>query len=154
VDGAFDVVFGLPLHPLVVHIVVILVPVAALGAAASVVHAGFGRRYLSAVVVIAVVAAGASLISRESGEQLALRTGTPQPHAELGAVLPVFTWVFAIAVLVFWLFARGVPGNRRRPVWLRVLGVAVVVAAVLALWWTIRVGHSGAEAVWAPVVSR
>lgn len=147
------VVFGLPVHALVVHLVVVLVPLAAIGAVLMAVHPGFGRRYGSAIAIIAAVAAAMSLLSRQSGEQLAEVVGTPQPHAELGNVLPVFVCVFAVLAAVFWLYARGVPGNRKRPPWLRALAVAVVVAAVLATWWTIRVGHSGAESVWGPILS-
>ena len=33
-----------------------------------------------------------------------------------------------------------------------VVGVITVVAAVLAIWWTVRVGHSGAQAVWQGIV--
>lgn len=150
-ENPLDVIFGLPVHALVVHFVV-LVPIVALAAVWMAVRPSFSRRFGVAVVVFAVLAFIASVISRVSGEQLASRIGYPDPHTELGNVLPIFIGVFAVLLTLFWLFDRGIPGNRRRPLWLKVLAVAVVVAAILAVWWTIRVGHSGAEATWKAVI--
>jgi TctA family transporter len=151
-ESALDTVTGLPVHPLVVHIVIVLIPVAAIAAVIMALRPSFSRRFGIAVVVLAVVGALGAVVSKMSGEQLSSRIGYPQPHVELGNVLPIFAGVFAALLLIFWLFDRGVPGNRRRPAWLRFLAVALVVAAVLATWWTIRVGHSGAEATWKSVI--
>lgn len=153
-DSVLDTFAGLPVHPLIVHLVVVLIPLAAIAAIAMAIRPQFSRRFGVAVVTLAILAAITSFIAKASGDQLAARLGfQPQPHTELGNELPIFTSVFAALILVFWLFDRGVPGNRRRPAWLRITAVAVVVAALLATWWTIRVGHSGAESVWAPKVS-
>jgi Mn2+/Fe2+ NRAMP family transporter len=153
-DAVLDTIAGLPVHPLVVHAVVVLVPIAAIAAIAMAIRPQFSRRFGVAVVVLAVIAAVTSFIAKASGDRLAARLGfEPQPHTDLGNQLPIFVTVFALLLLIFWLFDRGVPGNRRRPTWLKVLAVAVVIAAVLATWWTFRVGHSGAESVWAPKVS-
>jgi Mn2+/Fe2+ NRAMP family transporter len=151
VEDALDSVFGLPVHALVVHFVV-LVPIVAVAAVWMAIRPSFSRRFGVAVVVFAVLAFIASVISRVSGEQLASRIGYPDPHTELGNVLPIFIGVFAVLLTLFWLFDRGIPGNRRRPMWVKILAVAVVVAAILAVWWTIRVGHSGAEATWKAVI--
>lgn len=143
---------GLPVHALVVHFVVVLVPIVSIAAIWMAIRPSFSRRFGVAVVVFAVIALLMSIISRLSGEQLASRIGYPDPHTALGNDLPIFVGVLAALLLVFWLFDRGVPGNRRRPTWLRILAVAVVVAAIAATWWTIRVGHSGAEATWKAVI--
>lgn len=150
-ENPLDVIFGLPVHALVVHFVA-LVPIIAIAAVWMTVRPSFSRRFGVAVVVFAVIAFLASVISRLSGQQLASRIGYPDPHTALGNVLPIFMGVFAALLVVFWLFDRGIPGNRRRPTWLRILAVAVVVASILALWWTIRVGHSGSEASWKAVI--
>lgn len=150
-ETAFDSIAGLPVHALVVHSV-ILIPIVAIAAVWMAIRPSFSRRFGVAVVIFAIISFIASVISRVSGEQLASRIGYPDPHTALGNVLPIFIGVFALLLLVFWLFDRGVPGNRRRPAWLRIMAVAVVVAAVLAVWWTIRVGHSGAEATWKAVI--
>ncbi len=150
-DQALDSIAGLPVHALVVHSI-ILIPIVALAAVWMAIRPSFSRRFGVAVVIFAVIAFIASVISRLSGEQLASRIGYPDPHTRLGNDLPIFIGVFALLLVIFWLFDRGVPGNRRRPIWLRVLAVAVVVAAVLAVWWTVLVGHSGAEATWKAVI--
>ena len=54
--------------------------------------------------------------------------------------------------LVFWLVDRGIPGNKPRPGWLIVYAIVLFAASIFAIYWTIRVGHSGAEAVWSDVV--
>jgi drug/metabolite transporter (DMT)-like permease len=152
VDALFDTVGGIPVHALVVHAVVVLVPLAAIGAVLMAVRPSFSRRFGSLVVIIAGIGAAASLVAKESGEQLALRVGEPDPHVELGDVMPLFASGLLVLVLVFWLFDRGIPANRSRPAWLVVLAVVMVIGAVAATWWTIRVGDSGAKAVWEPIL--
>jgi len=149
-----DTINGLPIHALVVHAVVVLVPLAALGAILVVVIRSFSRRYASLVVVISGIAFVSSLLAKESGEQLAKHLGTPTDHAAVGQVMPIVALVLFVLVTVFWLVDRGIPMNRHRPLWLTLLGLAVVVAALWSIWWTFRVGHSGAEAVWNPLMSK
>lgn len=152
VDSLFDTFQGLPVHALVVHAVVVLVPLTAIGAVIMALSPSFSRRFGTVVVVVAGLAAVASVVARQSGEQLAARVGSPQPHAGLGAVLPWFAIAFFLVVMVFWLFDRGVPASKARPAWLVVLAVVLVVVAAAAAWWTIRVGQSGSEAVWQSVI--
>ena len=147
-----DTVFGLPVHSLAVHGAVVLLPLAAIGAVLIAARARWSKRFGVIVVVVALVGTGFAVLSEKSGETLAARVGTPEPHAELGERLPLIAAVFALVVVVFWLFDRGVPGDRRRPPWLVALAVLVVIASVVVTWWTIRVGHSGAEAVWKSII--
>lgn len=150
--AVFDTVLGLPVHALVVHAVVVLLPLTAVGAVAIALVPSWSKRFGVLVVIGATLVAGAGVVARESGEQLASRVGTPEPHASLGSWLPLIAIAFWLLVTVFWLFDRGVPGGRARPVWLKVLAAAVIVAAVVATVWVARVGHTGAEAVWSPIV--
>jgi uncharacterized membrane protein len=152
VDTVLDTFMGLPVHVLVVHFVVVLVPVAAIGAIVMVFRPSFSRRFGVIVVITAIVGLVGSFLARLSGEQLASRKGFPEPHTELGDVMPAIVGVFTAIVIVFWLFDRGVPGNRARPMWLKVMAALLFVAAVVAIWWTIRVGHSGTEATWGWVI--
>lgn len=145
---ALDTFMGLPVHVLIVHAVVVLVPLATIGAAIMVFRPRFSRRYGVLVVILAVIGLASSFIARLSGEQLASRVGYPDPHTALGEVLPAIVGVFTAILIVFWLFDRGVPGNRARPAWLKIMAILLLVASVIALWWTIRVGHSGTEATW------
>lgn len=151
-ESLLDTVFGLPVHPLVVHAAVVLIPLAAVGAILMAVWSSFSRRFGVIVVILAGLGAGAAFVAKASGEQLATRVGEPEAHAELGEVMPLIAAVFFVLVLAFWLFDRGIPGNRTRPAWLIVLAVVLVVASLVAIGWTIRVGHSGAEATWSAVI--
>ncbi|HEV8023957.1 MAG TPA: DUF2231 domain-containing protein [Candidatus Nanopelagicales bacterium] len=150
--SVFDTIFGLPTHVLIVHATVVLLPVAALGAVVVVLRRALIHKLGLAVVIVSVLGAGAAWIARLSGAELASRVGNPQPHVEYGHDLPIFATVFAVLVIVYWLFARGVPANRSRPWWVITLGVAVLVASVAVTWSTVITGHSGSEAVWGSII--
>jgi uncharacterized membrane protein YidH (DUF202 family) len=152
VDGILDTVAGLPMHPLVVHAVVVLVPLAAVGLIAMAVRPAFSRRFGVLVVIVAGAGALASIAAKLSGEELAERVGTPELHAELGDVMPLVALGLFVLGLVFWLVDRGIPGNKPRPGWLVVYAILLVLASAFAVYWTFRVGHSGAEATWSGVV--
>jgi uncharacterized membrane protein YidH (DUF202 family) len=154
VDGLLDTVAGLPMHPLIVHAAVVLVPLAAVGLILMAVRPAFSRRFGVLVVIVAGGAALASVAAKLSGEELAERVGTPEVHAELGDVMPLVALGLFVLGLVFWLVDRGIPGNKPRPGWLVVFAIVLVVASIFAIYWTIRVGHSGAEATWSGVVER
>lgn len=148
----FDTIAGLPVHALVVHAAVVLIPLGALGSILMAVRTSFSRRFGSLVVIVAGVAAASAVASKESGEQFALRVGTPEQHAELGNLLPLIAGVLFLMVLTFWLFDRGIPANKSRPTWLTILGVVMILVSLLAIFWTIRVGHTGAEAAWSAII--
>jgi drug/metabolite transporter (DMT)-like permease len=154
VSAFLDTIGGIPVHALVVHAAVVLVPLTALGAILMAVRPDFSRRFGTLVVVVGFVAAGSCVVAKESGEQLARRVGSPQPHVDLGDVMPLVAGGLFLLVLVFWLFDRGIPANKSRPMWLVLLAVVVVVASVAAVYWTFRVGDSGAKAVWEPIMSK
>jgi uncharacterized membrane protein len=151
-DISLDTMFGLPIHPLVVHFVVVLVPLTAIGAVVMALRPSFSRRFGVVIVVIGLLGLLGAVISRMSGETLSSRIGYPEPHATLGDVFPAILAVFTAVLVVFWLFDRGVPGNRARPIWLKVMAALLILVSLFALWWNIRVGHSGAEATWGSVI--
>lgn len=141
-------VWGLPLHPLVIHAVVVLVPLVALGALAMVLRPRFSKRFGVIIVVGAVLAAVSAVLAKQSGESLARSRPVSGEHVQAGDVVPLPVVILAVALIVFWLFDRGVPGNRRRPLWLTGLGIAVVAVAVLSTILVVRAGHTGALSVW------
>jgi hypothetical protein len=160
--GPFDLIDGLPVHPLVVHGAVVLVPLAALGLVLMAVWPRFSRRHGWLVVALAVVAAGAAVVSVRSGEAFQERVGEPGfDHAELGEVLPWLAGGLALAALVLWLVDRrgggdawddGAPRPRGGVLRLLVAVVAMLVALANVVW-VARVGHSGAQSVWLDEVS-
>ena len=148
----FDTVFDLPLHPLVVHVAVVLVPLAAIGAIAMAVSPKFSRRFGTLVVLVAGAGFAACFLAKASGEAFIRRATASVQHVELGDSMPVFAFLLAAAVTGFWLVDRGIPGNRRRPWWVKIGAVVLVGVAVMAIIWTVRVGHSGAESTWGSFV--
>jgi len=146
----FDTIGGLPVHALVVHASVVLLPLTGLGAVLISLKPAWARRFGIIVVLVGLVALVSTVVAKESGETLAARVGLPEPHAELGDRLPLFAAVLFVLVTILWLIDRGIPGNRRRPVWVMGLAALVVVVSIITIWWTFRVGDSGARAVWEP----
>ena len=143
----FDLINGLPVHPLVVHGVVVLLPLAILGAIAIAVRPQWRTKYGVLVVAIAAVATALIPVATSSGEALESRVGDPGEHAQLGDQL---IW-FAIPLLVLvaaivWLDRRPPAGA---PSWLpTMVAVLAVVVAVAAGVQVYRVGDSGARAAW------
>ena len=150
-EGPFDLINGLPVHPLVVHAAVVMVPLAALGLIAMAIWPRFSRRYGWLVVGASVVAAGASFVAKESGEAMADRLAEPGfDHEELGELMPAFAAALMLAVIVLWLIDRRTPegGPAPRRGLRMVVAIVAVIVAVAALVWVVRVGDSGAKSVW------
>lgn len=145
---ALDGPGGLPLHPLVVHAPILLLPLAAVGSVIMVARARFTKRFGVVFVMAAWAGALSALLARYTGEELAKTVPAIAEHVEDGGRLPFIALGFAVVITAFWLFDRGIPGNRPRPWWLWALAVALIVLAVVMVAATVGVGHSGAESVW------
>jgi cytochrome b involved in lipid metabolism len=154
--GPFDLVNGIPVHPLVVHAAVVLIPLTALGMIVMAIWPRFSARHGWLVVACGVVAAVSSVAATESGEVLEGRVGEPgYDHAELGDVMPIFAAALLVMVVVLWLIDRRAPvegPTRRRGLRIAVAVVGVVVA-LANLFWVYRVGDSGAKSVWSGEVA-
>lgn len=157
----FDLINGLPVHPLVVHAVVVLLPLAVLGTAAMAVVPRWRLRYGALVVGVAAVATALIPVATSSGEELEHRVGDPGVHAKLGDQLIWFAIpVLLLAVALVWLerVRDGAPSDgaattATRP-WLRTtVAVLALVASLAAGVQVYRVGDSGARAAWGDQVS-
>jgi hypothetical protein len=158
----FDLVNGLPVHALVVHAVVVLLPLACLGTIAIAVRPRWRGTYGWLVVGCAAVSTALIPVATSSGEALEEHVGSPGEHAELGDQL---IW-FAIPLLVLslalvWLDRRSSAassgGTDAAPAAIsstqpstatRVVAGLALVAAVAASVQVYRVGDSGARAAW------
>lgn len=161
----FDLINGLPIHPLVVHAVVVLLPLACLGTLALAVRPAWRQRYGVLIVACAAVATALTPVATSSGESLERHVGDPGKHAALGDQL---IW-FALPMLVLvaglvWLDRRrtstaATDGSAERtatagsPAIVRVVAVLALVAAVATSVQVYRVGDSGARAAWGDQVS-
>jgi hypothetical protein len=146
---------GLPLHPLVVHAVVVLLPLAVLGVAALAIRPSLVDRFGALVVGVTVLATVCIPIATSTGEDLEHRVGDPGVHAHLGDALIWFALpLLAVAVAMIWTHRRtaGRAGRGATGVAVSVLALIVAAANLVQVY---RVGDSGARAVWdrTPTVS-
>lgn len=167
---------GLPLHPLIVHAVVVLVPVAVLGAITVAVWPAARRRWGIPVAVVTALAAASVPLATSTGEGLEHnlpRTPAISVHAELGDQLlvflaPLLVAVVALVALERWPARSGAhalatsrtegPGGmvapaRRTPprALMASIGVLTVVLATVSAVQVVRIGDTGARAAWGDV---
>ena len=149
----FDLINGLPIHPLVVHAVVVLLPLAALGTIALALRPRWRRPYGWLVVGAAAAATILLPVATSSGEALEERVGNPGEHAEIGEQLIWFTIpLLVVLVAMVWLDRRR-DRSATMPRLARAVPVLAVVAALACSVQVYRVGDSGARAAWADQVS-
>lgn len=150
----FDTIFGLPVHPLIVHATVVFVPAAAVAVALAAFWPRFRRHGAIAALALSVIALVLVPLSTESGESLERRVGQSalvEEHAELAdGLLPFVIVLVVAAAAIWWLQRRGT--QVRVP-----LTAAVAVLAVIGVVGTsvqiVRIGHSGAKAAWSGVAN-
>ena len=142
--------FGLPIHPLIVHAAVILVPLAAVGALATIFVRWVRVRYGSLVAVTAVAAALSAIAARLSGEAFLATMGVPTPrmlaHANWGLIMPWPATALAISTVIYVITALRLTGKPTLAYWLSAGITGVLAVATLVLIGL--TGHSGAFAVW------
>ena len=136
-----DEAFGLPAHPLLLHVPVVFVPILTLAALAL--AAGkldehrAGVAALSTLTLIAVfLTAGAGEALRRDVEDDIQDKATLASHADSGDAL-IYAMLFLTAALLGALYTKHV-----------VLRVLIAILAIHALFWVIRTGHLGSELVW------
>lgn len=143
-------VSGLPLHVLVVHAVVVLVPLSVLAAIVVAVWPAARRRIGWIAVGLTAVATICIPIATSSGEDLRDRltpTELIREHAHLGDQLLVF--VAALLVLLaalVWFAGRTAPKFVVPVLMVLTIGFAVTSAVQV-----VRIGDSGARAAWSGV---
>ena len=145
----FDTIGGIPLHPLIVHGVVVLSP-----------------RIRAWAGILTPITATIALImvpfATQSGEALEKRvaeSAAVEEHAELGDSLVFFVLFLALAAWALWFVDRrsratapdgasgGGAAGGRPPAMLAVM-VLCVIAVLATTVQVVRIGHSGASSVW------
>lgn len=142
-EKIFDLVFGLPLHPLIDHVVVIFLPVFSMALIASFIFDNFAKKYGLLVQAGLGISFVSAFIAKQSGEALSLRVGTPIQHAELGENLVLISFGLFVSSVVWFYLKRQKNGGLEKA-----LGLISVLLAVAAIVFTVLTGHSGAKAVW------
>lgn len=154
----FDTIAGLPLHPLVVHAVEVVVPLAAVAVLLAAVWPRFRRWAFALPLLLALGALVLVPVATQSGESLEERvseTAAVEAHTHMGEQLT--PWVIGLAVVaagLFYLTWRARRSEREdtwtAPRWLlAVVMVAALVVSTGTIVQAVRIGHSGATAVWA-----
>ena len=143
-------IFGLPTHALVIHLIVVGIPVAALLTVAMAVRPRWrtGRIGL-AIVLVDVLAVAGTWIARISGLQFfdhqpGLQTLKPViDHKNLGLTLIWYVLGMLVAAIVLVLAEK-----YERPPLTTVFAIATAAVAIAAVVQTVRVGDAGARATW------
>lgn len=157
---------GIPLHALLVHFTVVVIPAAALVVVLAAVWPAARQRLGVAPPILAALALIAVPLTVNAGKWLYERveeTPAARDHQEIGsALLPWAIALFAVAALQ-WLWYRfgGAPsatGSLRSRPGARVavtvlLLLAVLVAAAGSTAMVVRIGDSGSRAVWTGKIS-
>lgn len=144
---------GIPLHPLVVHAVVVLLPLSALGAIVLVVVPRWRRTFGPLVLIGLLVSAASAFAAKQTGEALAAQIGITQQHEQWGDRLFPISLVLLVVFTAWWLWQRRSTEPGQRSVLTIVGGILTVVVALGAIGATIVTGHSGAEAAWGDVLA-
>ncbi|GAA3741118.1 hypothetical protein GCM10022239_16050 [Leifsonia bigeumensis] len=147
------VINGLPVHVLLVHLVVIVVPLAALCLLLSAFWPVARRRLGIVTPIVALVGLVAVPFTTAAGEWLQERVGaTPllERHTTLGPLL--LPWVIAVFVVAaaIWLWYRLDPAlpHALRLAVVVALDAAAIVTSVGSVVLVVLIGESGAAAVW------
>jgi hypothetical protein len=166
-----DTLGGIASHPLLVHIPVVLIPVAAIGVIAIAIRPSWMRHYGPLVAGVAFVGFLGSVLAASTGEALEEEfedagqtiSGTLADHIEMGDRVKIFAFLFLLATLAWVVVARrrrtsgssadtsadGTPaaaGRGRHAV--TALMVLALVTGGVATWSVTTTGHSGATSVW------
>lgn len=141
---------GLPLHPLVVHAAVVLLPLAALGVIAIALSAKLRSKYSVLVVLLAAAATLVMPLASKTGEDLTRyvdHTQAMKDHVAMGesGLVAAFA-VLVCAALLWWIQQRA---SRRRGTVGKLIVVLSILVSIGATAQVIRIGHSGAASAWA-----
>lgn len=140
-----DTIGGLPLHPLVVHFAVVLLPLSALALLVLLVVPRWRATYGWVVLGGLFVSVGAAFVAKETGEGLAATLGLPQEHAQWGdRIVPIAGLLFIAAAIWFWQVRKGATGALTT-----ISAIVSAILAVVAIIVIVIVGHTGAQAAWA-----
>ena len=148
-----NVVGGLPAHVLFVHVIVVLAPLTALLEILCAVWPEARRRLVWLVLALAGTTVVVTPLTVEAGEWLFDRERDPsavlQTDAERGDWMIYFSIAMLLVAIVLavmhWLERRS---DRRRTLAKMAVALLALVVGVSSIVTVIRIGDSGAQAVW------
>ncbi len=162
-----DTIGGIPLHPLIVHAVVVLVPLSSLLLLLAAVSPRVRHWAGLLTPVLATLTLATVPLASQSGEALQRRVGESpalEDHTELGDSLVYFMVVVTVLAWALWFLDRraraavattssadGTPATAPRSALLTAVIVLSVLSVVATTVQVVRIGHSGAQASWSTV---
>ncbi len=151
-------VLGLPVHALVLHATVVLLPLTAGLLVLSALFAAVAARAGPLLPAAGVVSLVLVPVTASSGRRLRARLPVnPEIDAHANAANALLPWAVVLAVmcLVVWWVARGARAGRRPMQARSATSVAIAVLATVAAVGTVAevayIGHLGATATWSYV---
>jgi hypothetical protein len=151
-------IIGLPLHPLIVHATVIIVPLTAVGAIAISLIPWARVRYAELVLLAAILAPILTFVTQRAGQDLyeerfagAQLSGAEalEHHVTIGGQLLVWTIGLLVGVVALFLGQRMVTKDHPRGRLVLAIGsVLSIFFGLASVVQVIRIGHAGATAVW------
>ena len=145
--------YGLPLHPLIVHATVVMIPLAALTVLMSALWPRF-RAWAgplpAGISLIGLVLVPLSTSTGETLEKHVAPSALLEKHTQLAdGLLPWMIGLFAVSVVGYAIHWRSTHGHSMQKAVAVVVAVLAVVAVVGTTVQVARIGHSGAKAAWA-----
>lgn len=144
----------LPLHPIVVHLPVVLIPVSSIMLILAVAIRRLREHLAPVSVVLCAIGAIGAALAMLTGEQLTDQVG-PRPDHERWALPTVLSAAALTLVSLTWAITwwRQDRVRQKGTVVPRLLGVGTVIMGLTATVFTVLAGHSGAEEVWGYTLS-
>ncbi len=140
---------GLPLHPLIIHAVVVLVPLSALGVIFLLVFPRFAPTFSPLILILLIASTVAGFIAENSGQSLSNRVGYPGDHAEQGERLAKLILLFTLLYITwFVIYRKSIKFKSADKLLKNTLSVLLLLTAIASTTLTFIVGHSGAKASW------
>lgn len=147
----FDVINGRPVHVLLLHLPVVLVPAMAIIALILLFKPEWRLKYGKYFVISLFVTAILTYLTSESGEALDEYTNGKfniEEHAELAETATLLTFGFFLTALGSFMFDRKNKFEDSKPQIARLISVVVAVFGILATIWLVRAGEAGVDSVW------
>jgi hypothetical protein len=155
---ALTSLFGLPAHPFLVHIPVVLIPLGALGAVLMLwprIRRTIGW-WTCGIVVVAGIATQLAISSGQALEEYVRESNLVREHTRIGENIRPWLLLMFLALLGVMMLDRAIgqrrsdEADRRGPLQIAQVALSVlsIVFAGVSVYWVYRIGHSGSKAVW------
>lgn len=139
----FELPSGVSMQALLTYFAVVLTLLSAIGAILIAARPKALRFFGVKTVIAAAVGVVAGVISGMLRKGLGQDVTWSGNYVEYRNIFPIPALGFLFLLTIFWLIARGVPLNRNRPLWLKVYGAVVIVAAIAISYLTVSTTYLG-----------